>query len=67
MIARGGPEIGKAAYLVKDNESFSAWKSALEQIGWRDEYAGNRVTLEMTPGQVIKPMPLEPVLAGVGD
>ena len=67
VIARGGPEIGKAAYLVKDNESFSAWKSALEEIGWRDEFAGNRVTLEMTPGQVTKPMPLEPVLAGVGD
>jgi radical SAM superfamily enzyme YgiQ (UPF0313 family) len=67
VIARGGAEIGKAAYLVKDNESYSAWRNALEEIGWRDEFAGNVVTYEQTPGQVIKPDALEPPKVPMSD
>ena len=36
VIARGGPEVGRAAHLLKDGESFSAWKEALSRVGWSD-------------------------------
>ncbi len=36
VIARGGPEVGQAAYLLKERESFSAWKAALREVGWHD-------------------------------
>ncbi len=55
VIARGDASIGKAAYLVKDNESYSGWLKALDQIGWKDEYMHNSVTFEQQPGQIIKP------------
>lgn len=55
VIARGGPEIARAAYLVKDNESYGAWRKALDEIGWRDEFEGGIVTLDQRPGQVIRP------------
>jgi radical SAM superfamily enzyme YgiQ (UPF0313 family) len=55
VIARGGPEIGRAAYLVKDNESYSSWNKALAEVGWHDQYAGNSVTLAQQPGQVVRP------------
>ncbi len=55
VIARGDSSIGKAAYLVKDNESYGAWVKALAEIGWKDEFAGNTVTYEQQPGQIIKP------------
>ena len=67
VIARGGPEIGRAAYMVKDNESYSAWRKALEEINWKDEFAQNIVTLEQSPGQVIKPDALEPPRANMTD
>jgi hypothetical protein len=55
VIARGGPEVGRAAHLVRHNESFGAWVRALEEVGWRDEYAQNVVTFDQKPGQVLKP------------
>ena len=55
VIARGGPEVGRAAYLVKDSESYGEWRKALDEVGWRDPYEGNVVTLEQKPGQVIRP------------
>ncbi|HEX2863075.1 MAG TPA: radical SAM protein, partial [Deinococcales bacterium] len=60
VIARGGPEIGRAAYLVRDNESYGEWRKALAEVGWRDEYAPNVVTYEQQPGEVIRPPVLDP-------
>ena len=65
VIARGGPEIGRAAYLVKDQESYSGWVKVLEEIGWRDEYAQNTVTFAQKPGEIIKPDALEPPRANM--
>jgi radical SAM superfamily enzyme YgiQ (UPF0313 family) len=55
VIARGGSEIAKAAFAVRHSESYGAWVKALEDIGWKDEFAENRVTFEQIPGQVLKP------------
>jgi radical SAM superfamily enzyme YgiQ (UPF0313 family) len=60
VIARGGAEIAQAAYMVKDNESYGAWVKALQEIGWKDQYAQNIVTFDQQPGQIIKPGDLEP-------
>ncbi len=67
VIARGGAEIGRAAYMVKDNESYSSWRKALEEIGWKDEFAENIVTLAQTPGTVIKPDVIELPRANMTD
>ncbi len=55
VIARGGPDIAKAAYMVRNNESFGAWTKALAEIGWQDEHAQNSVTFAQKPGEVIRP------------
>jgi hypothetical protein len=55
VIARGDAEVAKAAFAVRHSESYGAWVKALEDIGWRDEFAENRVTFEQIPGQVLKP------------
>lgn len=59
VIARGGPEIGQAAYLVRDKESYGEWRKALIQVGWHDEFEKNVVTFEQQPGEVLRPPGLE--------
>ncbi len=52
VIARGGPEIGMAAYSLYRNESIGAWKKALDEIGWVDEYGDNDASsISLPPGQ----------------
>ncbi len=36
VIARGGSEVGLAALRLAEGESYSAWKRALAEVGWRD-------------------------------
>jgi radical SAM superfamily enzyme YgiQ (UPF0313 family) len=67
VIARGGPEIAKAAFMLKDEESYGGWRKALDEIGWKDEFAGNSVTIEMQPGQIIKPEPITDARADLSD
>ena len=54
VIARGGPEVGMAAYAIRKEESIGAWKRALDEIGWRDEFEENRSVIELPPGQVLR-------------
>ncbi|MFN3265215.1 MAG: B12-binding domain-containing radical SAM protein [Deinococcales bacterium] len=56
VIARGDQRIAQAAFAVRQQESYGAWVKALEDIGWRDEFAENRVTFAQPPGEVIKPL-----------
>lgn len=51
VIARGGPEVGMAAYQIYRNESIGAWKKALEEVGWHDEFEANTPTIGLPPGQ----------------
>jgi radical SAM superfamily enzyme YgiQ (UPF0313 family) len=51
VIARGGPEVGMAAYGIYKNESIGAWKKALEEIGWHDEFEANTPAIGLPPGQ----------------
>jgi radical SAM superfamily enzyme YgiQ (UPF0313 family) len=67
VIARGGAEVGKAAYLVRDNENYASWRAALEEVGWKDEYALNTVTFDQKPGEIIKPDVLEMPRANMSD
>ncbi len=36
VIARGGPEVGHAALLLEEGESYPRWKKALAEVGWDD-------------------------------
>lgn len=49
VIARGGPEVGMAAYQIYRNESIGAWKKVLEEVGWSDEFEAN------TPASACRP------------
>ncbi|ALW88877.1 B12-binding domain-containing radical SAM protein [Deinococcus actinosclerus] len=51
VIARGGPEVGMAAYQIYRNESIGAWKKALEEVGWSDEFEANTPSIGLPPGQ----------------
>lgn len=51
VIARGGPEVGMAAYQIYRKESIGAWKKALKEVGWQDDFEINTPTIELPPGQ----------------
>ncbi|OOV15661.1 hypothetical protein BXU09_14415 [Deinococcus sp. LM3] len=51
VIARGGPEVGMAAYQIYRNESIGAWKKALDEVGWSDEFETNAPAIDLPPGQ----------------
>lgn len=51
VIARGGPEVGLAAYQIYRQESIGAWKKALEEVGWHDEFEVNTPVIGLPPGQ----------------
>lgn len=51
VIARGGPEVGLAAYQLYRNESIGAWKKALQEVGWHDEFEVNQPVIGLPPGQ----------------
>ena len=51
VIARGGPEVGMAAYQIYRQESIGAWKKALEEVGWHDEFEANMPVIGLPPGQ----------------
>ncbi|BBN94702.1 radical SAM domain-containing protein [Deinococcus grandis] len=51
VIARGGPEVGMAAYQIYRNESIGAWKKVLEEVGWSDEFEANTPSIGLPPGQ----------------
>lgn len=52
VIARGGAEIGMAAYRLYKNESIGEWKRVLDEMGWHDEFEENRAVIELPPGQL---------------
>ncbi|WP_181391967.1 B12-binding domain-containing radical SAM protein [Deinococcus irradiatisoli] len=54
VIARGGPEVGMAAYSIYRNESIGAWKKALDEIGWQDEFEANESRIELPAGQIVR-------------
>jgi len=54
VVARGGPEVGMAAYAIYKSESVASWKSALEQVGWTDEFETNRAVIDLPPGQLVR-------------
>jgi Fe-S oxidoreductase len=51
VIARGGPEVGMAAYQIYRNESIGAWKKALDEVGWQDDFEANTPSIGLPPGQ----------------
>lgn len=51
VIARGGPEVGLAAYQIYRQESIGAWKKALEEVGWQDEFEANMPVIGLPPGR----------------
>ncbi|ADV67145.1 B12-binding domain-containing radical SAM protein [Deinococcus maricopensis] len=53
VIARGGPEVGMAAYAIYKDESIGAWKKALDEIGWNDEFETNATSIELPPGRYV--------------
>jgi radical SAM superfamily enzyme YgiQ (UPF0313 family) len=54
VVARGGAEIGMAAYSIYKQESVASWKKALEEIGWSDEFEANRSAIDLPPGQFVQ-------------
>ncbi|PYE54995.1 B12-binding domain-containing radical SAM protein [Deinococcus yavapaiensis] len=54
IVARGGAEIGMAAYSIYKNESIATWKKALDEIGWHDEFESNQAVIDLPPGQLIR-------------
>ncbi len=54
VIARGGAEVGMAAYRMYKNESIGEWKKALDEIGWHDEFEENRAVIDLPPGQLLR-------------
>ncbi|WP_293912855.1 radical SAM protein [Deinococcus sp.] len=54
VIARGGPEVGMAAYQIYRNESIGAWKKALDDVGWVDLYESNESRIELPAGRVVQ-------------
>ncbi|WP_027482136.1 B12-binding domain-containing radical SAM protein [Deinococcus pimensis] len=54
VVARGGAEVGMAAYGLYRNESVASWKKALDEIGWHDEFEANRTAIELPPGQFVQ-------------
>lgn len=53
VIARGGPEVGMAAYQIYRQESIGAWKKALEEVGWHDDFEANTPSIGLPPGQYV--------------
>ncbi|MFC4455017.1 B12-binding domain-containing radical SAM protein [Deinococcus sonorensis] len=53
VIARGGPEVGMAAYQIYRSESIGAWKKALDDVGWVDPFASNESRIDLPAGQVV--------------
>ena len=51
VVARGGPEVGMAAYQIYRSESIGAWKKALDEVGWRDDFEANTPSIGLPPGQ----------------
>lgn len=49
VLAQGGPETGQAAMLVARDESYSAWRRALEQVGWREPEPGQELIPPQSP------------------
>ncbi|GGJ84697.1 B12-binding domain-containing radical SAM protein [Deinococcus aquiradiocola] len=54
VIARGGADVGMAAYAIYRNESIGAWKKALDDVGWVDPYEANESRIELPAGQIVR-------------